>query len=163
MITIQPFSREYNNEAGRFVLSVEHEFGIDITLEDQPDLADIERNYIAPGGNFWLALEDEKIVGTIAILNAGGGIGVIRKMFVAPEFRGAPHKLGQRLLDTLMPWARANGYTQLYLGTIDILQAALRFYEKNGFKRFAEDDLPCEVFDIRMPDDNVYYALELAA
>lgn len=163
MIEIRPYSPEYAGQVGPFVVGIQHEFGVPITLADQPDLSDIEHAYVKPGGHFWLALDGKELVGTIALINAGSGIGVIRKMFVAPTFRGAPHRLGQRLLDTLMPWARAHGFTKLYLGTLEIFVAARRFYEKNGFSSFPQDKLPQAVDRIKMFHDNTYYAMELAA
>ena len=41
------------------------EFNVPITLEEQPDLLDIEGFYIRPGGGFWGAFSGGKLVGTI--------------------------------------------------------------------------------------------------
>ena len=163
MITIQPFSPEHAAAIGPFVLGIQHEHNVPITLADQPDLADIDRAYVNSGGNFWLALHNGTLVGTIAIINAGNRIGVIRKMFVAPDYRGAPHRVGQKLLDVLASWARAHTFQTLYLGTLDWFAAARRFYEKNGFALLPEANLPKEMHGIKMRLDNTYYAMELAA
>ncbi|MBN8544459.1 MAG: GNAT family N-acetyltransferase [Alphaproteobacteria bacterium] len=153
----------YASEIGAFVVSIQHEHGVPITLEQQPDLFRIHEVYIATGGNFWVASDGDKVVGTIALINVGGGIGVLRKMFVAPAYRGTPHRLGQQLLDGLMAWAKQQNFKHIYLGTVDILKAAQRFYEKNGFCLFPESDLPTEIAHIKMPDDNLYYAKGIAA
>jgi N-acetylglutamate synthase-like GNAT family acetyltransferase len=153
----------YSNDIGSFVVSIQHEHGVPITLEQQPDLFRIHETYIATGGNFWVAADRNKVVGTIALINVGNGIGVLRKMFVAPAYRGTPHRLGQQLLDVLMAWARQHNFKRIYLGTVDILKAARRFYEKNGFCLFPESDLPTEIARIKMPDDNLYYAKGIVA
>ena len=54
-------------------------------------------------------------------------------MFVKKEFRGKEHGIAQRLLNTLEESARTNTIKSLYLGTLERLEAAIRFYERNGF------------------------------
>ncbi|XHR98338.1 hypothetical protein ACFJIV_24075 [Mucilaginibacter sp. UC70_90] len=49
--------------------------------------------------------------------------------------------------------------TDIYLGTVEMLKAAHRFYEKNGFTRLAKQDLP-ESFPL-MAADTIFYQLHL--
>ncbi|WP_159474556.1 GNAT family N-acetyltransferase [Dyadobacter sp. 3J3] len=135
------------------------EFGIPITLQNQPDLLDIENYYHATGGNFWGAINDDKVIGTIALIGIGNGQGVIRKMFVNKDFRGKEHGLAQKLLETLIQYCKSENITDLYLGTVDVLQAAMRFYERNNFEKIEKKDLPA-TFPI-MSADNVFYHLEI--
>ena len=51
------------------------EFGVSITAEDQPDLADIPGWYQTGAGQFWLAERDGLAVGTIALKDIGDGAG----------------------------------------------------------------------------------------
>lgn len=162
-ITIRQFDKKYDAVVGPFVVGIQHEFGVPITLEQQPDLKNVTQRYLESGGNFWIALDGEQLIGTIAVLDFGDGIAVLRKMFVDPAYRGAPHRLGQQLLDTLLAWVRSQGFQHLYLGTVDLLVAAQRFYEKNGFARIAEEALPDPIARQKMPDDNLYYQMEIAA
>jgi hypothetical protein len=80
------------------------EFGIPISLEQQPDLVDIPAFYRRDNGNFWVALSGDEVVGTIALLDIGNRQGALRKMFVTAAWRGAAHGVGGRLLDTLLRW-----------------------------------------------------------
>ena len=137
------------------------EFGVPITLKDQPDLLDIESNYHATGGNFWGAFHDEKVIGTIALIGIGNGQGVIRKMFVNKDFRGKEFGLAQQLLENLIEYCKSENITDLYLGTVDILKAAIRFYERNNFVKIEKKDLPA-TFPI-MSADNVFYHLEISS
>jgi N-acetylglutamate synthase-like GNAT family acetyltransferase len=135
------------------------EFGVPITIEDQPDLLDIESNYHATGGNFWAVFNDEKVIGTIALIGIGNEQGVIRKMFVNKDFRGREYGIAQQLLDNLIVYCQAENITDLYLGTVDILKAAMRFYEKNNFVKIEKQNLPA-TFPL-MSADNVFYHLEI--
>ena len=58
------------------------EFNVPVTLEDQPDLQDIEAFYRRTGGDFWGAFAGDHLVGTIGLISTGHQAGTIRKMFV---------------------------------------------------------------------------------
>jgi len=64
------------------------EFAIAITREEQADLADIPAFYQRGDGNFWVALADNTVVGTVAILDIGNREGALRKMFVTATIAG---------------------------------------------------------------------------
>jgi GNAT superfamily N-acetyltransferase len=130
------------------------EFNVPITLDGQPDLLDIEANYHKTGGCFWGAMYNGQLVGTIGLIS-----GVIRKMFVHKDFRGKEHGVAQRLLNTLVDYSKGIHITDIYLSTVDILKAAHRFYEKNGFARLEKADMPA--YFPFMAADNVYYHLHL--
>ena len=157
---IEPVGNFYSQQIVDLILPIQQiEFGVPITLADQPDLMDIENNYHATGGNFWAALHDEKVVGTIALISIGDGKGVIRKMFVNKDFRGKEYGIAQSLLNGLIDFCKEKGIKDLYLGTVDILKAAIRFYERNGFVAVEKGNLP-STFPI-MSADNVFYHLAI--
>jgi GNAT superfamily N-acetyltransferase len=85
--------------------------------------------------------------------------GAIRKMFVKKEYRGKELKIAQQLLDILISYSNEHGINHLYLGTVSILEAALRFYERNHFVRISKELLP-EKFPL-MSADNVFCHLTL--
>lgn len=160
-ITIQPLSTAYSKKAAALILPIQQlEFGVPVTLEDQPDLLDIDRYYIQPGGGFWGAMHNEELIGTIAMLNVGHHTGVIRKMFVKKEFRGKQKNIAQQLIETLIAYSKTKNITDLYLGTVDKMKAAHRFYERNGFQKIDETDLP--PWFPRMAADNTFYHLTIA-
>jgi GNAT superfamily N-acetyltransferase len=63
-------------------------------------------------------------------------------MFVRSDWRGAGKGVAQELLNVLEKWAIQHNLKELYLGTIERLQAAIQFYVKNGFEPVNPDDLP---------------------
>ncbi len=131
------------------------EFGIDITPEQQPDLKSIPSFYQTGAGNFWIASVEDVVVGTIALKDIGRGEAALRKMFVAPAWRGKGRGVAQALLDTLLAWAREKGLDAIYLGTTAQFVAAHRFYEKNGFVEVTKDALP-KSFPVMGVDSRFY-------
>lgn len=163
-MTISPVIETLDNRHCRQVIDLilpiqQIEFNVPVTLETQPDLQDIESFYQQKGGCFWGAVHEGEIIGTIALLNTGHHAGAIRKMFVKKEFRGKELGIAQRLLETLIDYCNAHGITDLYLGTVHILKAAHRFYERNGFVEIPADALPS--YFPRMMADNKFYHLHI--
>lgn len=138
------------------------EFGMSITLYDQPDLADIPGFYLHGAGGFWTAREDRaggRIVGTVALVDIGQGFGALRKMFVDKDWRGAQKGAAAALLRTLLDHARAKGLTGIYLGTTAHFVAAHRFYARQGFSEIAREALPPS-FPV-MAVDTRFFMIEL--
>lgn len=156
MVRILPFEHRHGPGVAGLILPIQQaEFAIPVTLADQPDLLDIAGFYQRGHGQFWVALDEESVVGTIALLDIGNGEGALRKMFVAAGHRGAAHGIAQRLLDTLLAHARADGLRRLYLGTTASFLAAHRFYEKQGFEAISASALP-PAFPIMQVDTRFY-------
>ena len=139
-LVIKPVDNQYSNDIVDLILNIQQkEFNVPVTLEDQPDLLDIENFYFKPGGTFLGAFIDGKLVGTIALVKFNEEAGAIRKMFVKKEYRGKEFQIAQKLLEQLVAYSKENGIKNLYLGTVSLLQAALRFYEKNDFIRIQKE------------------------
>lgn len=159
-IIIKPLNNQYCDQVINLILPIQQiEFNVPVTLGGQPDLLDIERYYNQQGGCFWAAFRGDELIGTIALMNVGHQTGVIRKMFVKKEYRGGEFGIAGQLLQILLKYSKAHGITDIYLGTVDMLKAAHRFYEKNEFKEIGEQALP--VYFPRMPADNKFYHLVL--
>ena len=160
MTEIKIYSSSYKQEVSGLILHIQREeFGIPISLADQPDLDDINNFYQSGHGNFWIALAEGKVIGTIALLDIGNNQGALRKMFVASTYRGKHFNIGQKLLNSLLTWAKQKGFRQLFLGTTEKFLAAQRFYEKNGFIEVKKEGLP-STFPL-MTVDVKFYALTL--
>jgi N-acetylglutamate synthase-like GNAT family acetyltransferase len=155
----------FSDAAQRGVLNIilriqQHEFGIPITQSDQPDLANIPEFYQSGTGGFWVALADDEVIGTVGLKDIGSGQAALRKMFVASPFRGRELGVAVKLLDVLLTHARAQGVSEIFLGTTEKFLAAHRFYEKNGFKEIRKNLLP-QSFPV-MAVDSKFYVLTLS-
>jgi N-acetylglutamate synthase-like GNAT family acetyltransferase len=159
-LTIEPIYNDQMQQIADLILPIQQiEFNVPITLEAQPDLLDIEANYHQNGGCFWGVKHEGEVVGTIALIAIGHNAGAIRKMFVKKEFRGKETGIAQRLLGTLIDYCRKHGISDLYLGTVEVLKAAHRFYERNNFERIDAGNLPA--YFPRMAVDTIFYSLHL--
>ncbi len=158
---ITPLTNAHSKQIIDLILPIQQiEFNVPVTLESQPDLLDIETNYHQTGGNFWGVWRGDELVGTIALIAIGGGAGTIRKMFVRKEYRGKDLGIAQLLLNELIAFCRQQEIDSLYLGTVDQLKAAHRFYEKNGFTQLSVQNLPSS-FPL-MGVDTIFYELHLS-
>lgn len=154
------YDKKYQQGIVDLILSIQQqEFGVPITINDQPDLQNIASFYMKGNGNFWIAVDEEKVVGTIALVDIGNSQAVLRKMFVHKDYRGKEKGTAQALIDTLFEWARNKQLQAIFLGTIDNMLAAHRFYRKNGFSEIAKEQLPPS-FPV-MAVDNRFFVLSL--
>ena len=157
MTKIITYLPEHQDSIAELITTIQQkEFGVPITLQDQPDLLDIDNFYRQKNGNFWCAVnEKSEVVGTIALIDVGESFGTIRKMFVKADYRGKETGVAAALINVLETWAKEHNMTSLYLGTFDRLKASHRFYEKNDFARIEPEGLPTKF--PRMRVDNVFY------
>jgi N-acetylglutamate synthase-like GNAT family acetyltransferase len=159
-IEIRPYELKDQQAVIDLILGIQqNEFGIPITLDDQPDLLTVKDFYQRDAGNFWVAEHHGKVVGTIALIDAGEGLGALRKMFVDPAYRGREFGIASQLLERLLAWATEHGLKEVYLGTTDKFHAAHRFYEKSGFTAVASEDVPAHF--PRMKPDTHFYKIAL--
>ncbi len=160
-LQIVSYRAEHSAAVSELVLSIQREeFGFPITLEDQPDLQDVEGFFREGEGNFWVAIADAAVVGTIGLKDIGNRHFALRKMFVHSEFRGRDKGVALALLQASILWAESRGFEKVYLGTTEKFLAAQRFYEKNGFRRVSASELPAAF--PRMAVDTVFFEKRIA-
>ncbi|MCI0768600.1 GNAT family N-acetyltransferase, partial [Bacillus sp. TL12] len=106
-------------------------------------------------GNFWVALDGKKVVGTVALLDIQNHQVALRKMFVTKEYRGKVFQTANLLLNNVFEWAKEKEISEIYLGTTLQFLAAHRFYEKNGFQEIPTGNLP-KNFPLMQVDKKFY-------
>ncbi|MGZ1542147.1 GNAT family N-acetyltransferase [Staphylococcus argenteus] len=155
-INVIEYNRSYHEELIGFILSIQkNEFNINIDRNDQPDLENIEQNYLNNGGQFWLAINDQqKIIGTIGLIKLDNNKSALKKMFVDENYRNL--KVGKKLLDIVVTTCKENNIDGIYLGTIDKFISAQYFYSKNGFCEINQKDLPSSFPKLDV-DNRFYY------
>lgn len=160
MIEIYSYSKEDQAEITALVLHCQNDGTRPlVTIDDQPDLLHIKEEYIDTGGNFWVAKENNRVIGCIGIKNYNHGISVLKKFFVYEEYRGEPHHLGRKLYETLLRFARHQGVRQIILDTPKNTERAHKFYKRAGFKQIERKQLPV-TYDPPYKDSDYFY-LEL--
>ena len=103
----------------------------------------------------WIAERDGRRVGCVFCVRGDEATAVLRLLLVDPAARG--QRLGTRLVETCVAYARAAGYRRMRLWTNDPLAAARRVYLDQGFALTEEEphhsfgaDLVGQVYERRL-------------
>ena len=128
--------------------------GRDLSFQNlDKELADISEKYTEPNGEFLVEFYDkEGGRGWGAYYQHSDTGGQMTRLYVRPEGRG--HALGDRLIESIMDHAKASGYKEMVLDTIEPLQAAIHLYKKHGFGE-------CEPYYHNPMNDVIYMSKEL--
>ena len=158
MIRIERYKDDYRQEMIDMILSIQNdENHLGFTLEEQPDMGDVESAFFAGGGMFWMAFEGTELVGTLGLAKKNEKVGVLKKFFIRKDKRGSG--LSIELYDRLIAFAKEEKLSKIILDTPSILPRAHRFYERAGFRRITKEDLPVHY---EFPDRDCYlYMLDL--
>lgn len=79
MLTITQFQDRYTQDVIDIVLYFQNDGTRPlVSVKDQPDLLNIVGEYIGKGGNFWIAKDDERLIGTIGIMPCSYEIAVLK-------------------------------------------------------------------------------------
>lgn len=120
------------------------EFSLPITDKINTCITKAEEEfYFNKSYNFWYAVDDiGTIIGSIGLKKIDDNNAELKKFFVHVKYRGKG--VARKLLYSLLKAAIKHRFKYLYLGTVDILDAAQRFYKKYGFSRIKEAELPTD-------------------
>jgi GNAT superfamily N-acetyltransferase len=106
------------------------EYGLDTTFE--PYVAKPLADFVTSGqGRLWIAEQNASLVGSVALIDDGQGIGQLRWFLVVPSVRG--QGLGRWMLGEAIRHGRACGMHRIFLWTFAELKEALRLYQHFGF------------------------------
>jgi len=116
---------------------------------DDEVLSDPYHFIIEPGGDILVVLLEGKVAGVVALMPDENGVFEMTKMAVDSNLRG--QKIGQKLLQYTLDFARDKGLDQLILYSNRKLENAIYLYRKFGFEEIPlETPNPYERADIKM-------------
>ncbi|MEC3861996.1 bifunctional helix-turn-helix transcriptional regulator/GNAT family N-acetyltransferase [Mesobacterium sp. TK19101] len=98
--------------------------------------ADFTENFIPGRERCWIAERDGQIVGSVFIVQKDERTAKLRLLYVDASARGLG--LGRRLVEECLTFARAAGYSRIFLWTNDVLVAARGLYQSLGFELTGE-------------------------
>jgi DNA-binding MarR family transcriptional regulator/N-acetylglutamate synthase-like GNAT family acetyltransferase len=117
---------------------------------DEDVLSKPQDYIINKGGHIFFAQINNKIVGTVALMPIGNeGLVELTKMAVSPKHQG--HKIGQKLMQHCVDYAKGLGLPNLVLYSNRKLENAIYIYRKFGFiEQPIEPNSPYKRSDIKM-------------
>ena len=156
---IRPITPADDAAMAAIIRAVMPEFGAigDGFAINDPEVDWMSRAYSQPRSAYFV-VEREGIVlggGGVAPLEGGDGETCeLRKMYFLPQARGLG--AGSAMMERCLQAARSFGFTHCYLETLCGMDAAMRLYERSGFRR-----IEAPLGDTGHGGCNTFYLLDL--
>ena len=123
--TIRQLFREY-----------EKHIGVDLCFQGfAAELEGLPGDYAPPGGLLLLATVDGEPAGCVAARAQSPDSCEMKRLFVRPAFQG--RRIGRQLAESVLAWARAQGYARILLDTLPSMRTAQDMYDRLGFRDVA--------------------------
>ena len=122
-----------------------------------PEVDWMSRAYSEPRSAYFVVEREGKVLGGGGVAQLVGGdedVCELRKMYFLPEARGLG--AGAAMMTQCLDAARSFGFRRCYLETLSGMDAAMRLYEKSGFRR-----IPCSMGATGHGGCNTFYLLDL--
>ena len=136
--SIRPIQADDDAAMAAVIRTVMPEFGAcgsGFAISD-PEVDWMSRAYSAPRSAYFVIERDGVVLGGggVAQLEGGdAGTCELRKMYFLPEARGLG--AGAAMMARCLDAARGFGFSRCYLETLTGMDAAMRLYERSGFRR----------------------------
>ena len=98
---------------------------------DELVLSNPQKEILDPGGQIFMLLKDNHIIGTFAFINKGNGVYEFSKMAVKPEERGKGY--GNLMMQYMVQYAAQQPWKKLILYSNTLLMNSIHLYRKYGF------------------------------
>jgi len=130
MIIIVGFNKKYSEQFYMLNKSwIEETWHLEDS--DKKDLLNPDK-IVHNGGQVFFALEDQKVIGTVAMIKSSDDRFELAKMTVKGDFRGKG--IANKLMDECLKFAEQNNAKEIFLISNDSLKIARNLYDKYGFK-----------------------------
>lgn len=129
-VTIVPYRAEYASSFAELNLAWLRAYGL-MEHSEEDQLRDPQAHFIDPGGQIFVALEGDAVVGTCAVLPYSEGAFELAKLTVTPACRG--RGIARLLVERCIAYAREQHADRVILVSNSQLREALRLYETLGF------------------------------
>ena len=120
------------DEIKRLVIEYTNFLGRNLSFQKLDDeLNDLTAKYLPPEGKLLCAQVDGEIIGCVAYHKHDNNRCEMKRLFVREGYR--KHRAGSKLVEAIINFARADGFSEIVLDTITPLESAIRLYKKFGF------------------------------
>lgn len=131
-VIVQATDPRHIAEAKKLVIEYAHALNIDLCFQgfDQ-EIKDFPKPYAPPGGVLLVALQDNHVVGMVALKRLSDKACEMKRLYVKPACRG--HALGRKLAEAAINEGREMGYKIIRLDTLARMKEAGPLYKSLGF------------------------------
>ena len=137
MVTIRRFVVEDGEAIKQLVTDImDHEFHADKAAYPIDDLLEINRTYGGLGEAFFVAVSGARVIGSVAVKKEDDRIALMRRLFVATEFR--KQQIGLKLIDRVLKFCDEVGYQEVIFRTTSRMEGAAKICQKRGFVQRAK-------------------------
>lgn len=140
--------KDYIAEVRDLIIEYSNRLGRDLSFQNiDAELENPAQKYTAPEGEILVAVEDGRVLGMVAYHRHSDDRCEMKRLYVKPETRGK--HLGDTLVQEIIKHAKAAGYKEMVIDTIEPLKTAISLYKKYGFEE-------CEAYYDNPMDDVIY-------
>jgi N-acetylglutamate synthase-like GNAT family acetyltransferase len=133
VIQIRRFEAHDGEAVKRLITEImDSEFQAEKAAFSAEDLEVLNNSYGNLGEAFFVAEEGKKIIGTVGVKRENERVALLRRIFVAPEYR--KKKIGLRLLNRAIEFCEEVGYRELVFRTTSRMTGAIELVKKQGFQ-----------------------------
>ncbi|MBR1385171.1 MAG: GNAT family N-acetyltransferase [Ruminococcus sp.] len=138
----------YLAQVKELIIEYTNSLGRDLSFQNlDSELKNIAEKYTAPNGEILVAVENGNVYGMVCYHKHSNDRCEMKRLYVRPAARGM--HIGEKLVEEIIKRAKAAGYIEMVLDTIEPLKKAISLYEKMGFER-------CEPYYNNPMDDVIY-------
>ena len=137
-LQIEPIAQADDAQMAAIIRTVMPEFGASgcgFAIND-PEVDWMSRAYAGPRSAYFVLRPHWRVIGGGGVAPLEGGDAdtcELRKMYFLPEARGLG--AGAAMMERCLEAARGFGFRRCYLETLTGMDAAMRLYERSGFRR----------------------------
>ncbi len=136
-LSIVPFAAQDASSVLDVIGSVFAEYGMTFDPQNyDSDLLDIERHYAGSGGEFYVLVDQGRVVGTVAAVPKDAATAEVKRLYLLPEYRGRGQ--GRALLEHILDRIRQAGHREAIAWSDVRLETAHKVYDRLGFERIGE-------------------------
>ena len=136
MIEIRKIQKGEESTAKKLITSImESEFPQVSTTYPAADLDAIRDHYGSLGEAFFVAVDNNQVVGTVAVKRDDDRTALIRRIFVSPKCR--KQQIGYRLMKKAIDYCTEVGYQEIVFKATAEMKAASKLCLENGFQEKA--------------------------
>ena len=135
---LRPIEARDDATMARIIRTVMPEFGATgsgFAISD-PEVDWMSQAYAAPRSAYFVVEREGVVIGgggVAPLVGGDDGTCELRKMYFLPQARGIG--AGAAMMERCLESARGFGFSQCYLETLSGMDAAMRLYERSGFRR----------------------------